>query len=142
MPTSRQDIQLTAGTVAAVLAIGGATASAVDPHSVVLGGHSAMLWCAALALVIQIAAWIPASIKQTETYFDLTGGLTYIGLVVLSLWIGGRESFPSAREWLLSAMVIIWATRLASFLFLSIQRAGKDQRFDDLKTSAVRFLVP
>jgi steroid 5-alpha reductase family enzyme len=142
MPTSRKDAQLTLVTVAAVLAIGGGIASAVDRYSVVVNGQTTMLWCAVLALLIQIVAWIPASLKQTETYFDLTGGLTYIGLVVLSLWFGNKEHPPSAREWILSGMVILWAIRLASFLFLRIQRAGKDQRFDELKTSPVRFLVP
>ena len=36
----------------------------------------------------------------------------------------------------------IWAIRLSSFLFLRIHHAGKDGRFDQLKTSPVRFLVP
>ena len=42
----------------------------------------------------------------------------------------------------MTALVIIWAVRLSSFLFLRIHHAGKDGRFDDLKTSPVRFLVP
>jgi steroid 5-alpha reductase family enzyme len=37
--------------------------------------------------------------------------------------------------------VLIWATRLGSFLFGRIQKAGKDERFDEIKVSFPRFLL-
>ena len=116
-------------TVAAVLAIGGGIASAVDRYGVVVNGQTTMLWCAVLALLIQIVAWIPASLKQTETYFDLTGGLTYIGLVVLSLWFGNRSTHR-VPEWI-ERMVILWATRLASFLAFSERERPEIRRTQD-----------
>ena len=79
---------------------------------------------------------------QSERFFDLTGGLTYLAVTAFSLWAGSTFAAPSAREWIVSALVAVWAVRLSSFLFLRIHRAGKDGRFDDLKTSPVRFLVP
>jgi steroid 5-alpha reductase family enzyme len=36
--------------------------------------------------------------------------------------------------------VIFWALRLGSFLFSRIQKAGKDDRFDEIKPSFIRFL--
>jgi steroid 5-alpha reductase family enzyme len=41
---------------------------------------------------------------------------------------------------LLLALVIIWATRLGTFLFRRIRKAGKDTRFDEIKPSFIRFL--
>ena len=41
---------------------------------------------------------------------------------------------------LLWALVIIWAVRLGTFLFRRIKKAGKDDRFDELKPSFIRFL--
>jgi len=38
-------------------------------------------------------------------------------------------------------MVMVWAVRLASFLFLRISKSGKDGRFDDIKTRPLRFLL-
>jgi len=38
------------------------------------------------------------------------------------------------------ALVIIWATRLGTFLFRRIRKAGKDTRFDEIKPSFIRFL--
>jgi steroid 5-alpha reductase family enzyme len=35
---------------------------------------------------------------------------------------------------------VIWATRLGTFLFRRIRKAGKDDRFDDIKPSFIRFL--
>ena len=97
---------------------------------------------AILCFGIQLTAWIPASFLQTERFYDLTGGLTYIILAITTLMLGSKEEDPSTRELLITILVIIWAIRLSSFLFLRIHHAGKDGRFDDLKTSPVRFLVP
>ena len=128
--------------VAIVLLLIGIIASAADGNSVEINGVSAVVLCAAITLGIQLLAWIPASIKQTEAYFDLTGGGTYVAVVVLSLWAGSQSETPGERELIVSALVVIWAIRLSWFLYLRIHRAGKDGRFDELKTSASRFVIP
>jgi steroid 5-alpha reductase family enzyme len=45
-----------------------------------------------------------------------------------------------ARAWLLAAMVAVWAGRLGTFLFRRVSRHGKDDRFDEIKPSFLRFL--
>jgi len=45
------------------------------------------------------------------------------------------------RSIILGLLVFIWASRLGSFLFRRIRRAGSDPRFDEIKPSASRFLV-
>ncbi len=90
-----------------------------------------------LAFLIQWLAFIPAFVKQTEKFFDLTGSLTYITVITLALLLSPE---PDSRAVLLYALVFIWAVRLGSFLFRRIQRAGKDDRFDELKPSFLRFL--
>jgi steroid 5-alpha reductase family enzyme len=47
---------------------------------------------------------------------------------------------PDARAWLLAGMVVVWAGRLGSYLFLRIRKAGEDKRFTDIKPSFPRFL--
>ena len=44
------------------------------------------------------------------------------------------------RSILLLVLVIIWALRLGIFLFRRIQKAKKDDRFDEIKPSFIRFL--
>ncbi|MCJ7625308.1 MAG: DUF1295 domain-containing protein [Anaerolineaceae bacterium] len=94
--------------------------------------------CVALAFIIQWIAFIPAYIKQTEKFFDLTGSLTYITVVVIAVLLSPNVD---ARSLLLLGMISVWAIRLGSFLFKRIRAAGEDRRFREIKTSFARFLL-
>ena len=142
MDSTRQDSRLTTIVVTSVFMIIFLIVSAVGNNSVILNGYSAVLYCAVICIGIQWVAWIPASIGKTERFYDLTGGLTYITLVGFSLWAGSQSEPVSSRELIISLLVVIWSLRLSSFLYLRIHRTGKDGRFDKLKTSSIRFLVP
>ena len=142
MDSTRQELRLTTIVVTSVFIIIFLVVSAVGNNSVILNGYSAVLCCAVICIGIQWVAWIPASIGKSERFYDLTGGLTYITLVGFSLWAGSRSEPISSRELIVSLLVVIWSLRLSSFLYLRIHRTGKDGRFDKLKTSSIRFLVP
>lgn len=90
-----------------------------------------------LAFLIQWLVFIPAYLMQTEKFFDLTGGITYISVVIIAVLFSTNVD---VRSILLSVLVMIWAIRLGSFLFGRIQKAGKDDRFDEIKPSFIRFL--
>lgn len=90
-----------------------------------------------LAFIIQWTAFIPAYLLKTEIFFDLTGSLTYITVSLLSVLLA---PVVDDRSVLLLAMVLIWATRLGTYLFLRILKTGKDERFDELIPSFPRFL--
>jgi steroid 5-alpha reductase family enzyme len=93
--------------------------------------------CVALAFLIQWIAFIPAYLKQPEKFFDITGSLTYIILALLAGFLSGMSD---VRSYLVMLLVLVWAGRLGSFLFMRVQRAGKDARFDEIKPSFPRFL--
>ncbi|MEJ6563106.1 MAG: DUF1295 domain-containing protein [Euryarchaeota archaeon] len=142
MDSTRQDLRLTTIVVTSVFVIVFLMVRAVGNNSVILNGSSAVLYCAVACIGIQWVAWIPASIGKTERFYDLTGGLTYLTVVGFSLWAGSQSEPPSLRELIVSLLVVIWSLRLSSFLYFRIHRTGKDGRFDQLKTSPIRFLVP
>lgn len=142
MGSTRQDLRLTTLVVASVSIIVALMVSVVGNNSVDLNGYSAVLYCAVICIGVQWVAWIPASMAETERFYDLTGGLTYLTVVGFSLWAGSQSEAPSLRELIVSLLVVIWALRLSSFLYVRIHRTGKDGRFDQLKTSPIRFLVP
>jgi len=102
-----------------------------------LGGLPIFALLVGLAFFIQWLAYLPAYFKQTEKFYDITGSLTYVTLVVLALLLSPAVD---ARSWLLGALVIVWAARLGVFLFGRIHKAGKDDRFDEIKPSWIRFL--
>ena len=90
-----------------------------------------------LAFLIQWLVFIPAFALQSEKFFDLTGSLTYISVIIISVILSNALD---GRTILLMALVLIWAVRLGTFLFRRIKKAGKDDRFDELKPSFFRFL--
>jgi steroid 5-alpha reductase family enzyme len=90
-----------------------------------------------LAFLIQWLAFIPASLLQSEKFFDLTGSITYISVTILAVLLSPQVD---GRSLLLLILVVIWAARLGTFLFRRIRKAGKDARFDELKPSLFRFL--
>lgn len=90
-----------------------------------------------LAFLIQWLVFIPAYLQQTERFYDLTGSITYISVTTLAVFFSRGVD---ARAILLWVLVVIWAVRLGTFLFRRIQKRGKDDRFDEIKPSFMRFL--
>ena len=94
--------------------------------------------CGALAFVINWLAFLPAALQQTERYYDLVGGITYISVTMFAVALSGELDL---RATLVAAMVMFWALRLATFLFRRISRDGKDSRFDTIKNRPLRFFM-
>jgi steroid 5-alpha reductase family enzyme len=90
-----------------------------------------------LAFLIQWLVFIPSYWRQTEKLFDLIGSLTYITVSTLALLLSTGVDGRAILMWVL---VVIWAVRLGTFLFRRIKKAGKDDRFDEIKPSFIRFL--
>jgi len=120
-----------------VVAIGALVAWAGSQGGATAGGIPVFALAVGIAFAIQWVVYIHAWLNRTEKYFDLTGALTYISITALLLII---TPGVDARALLLGALVVIWALRLGTFLFRRVSRAGKDDRFDKLKTSFFRFL--
>jgi steroid 5-alpha reductase family enzyme len=122
--------------VALALVAGLAWAGSQD--GAVASGVPLFALCVGVALAVQWAAFVPAWLARTERYYDLTGSVTYLTVTGMALALG-----PTAdtRSTLLAALVVVWAARLGSFLFARVTAAGSDRRFDDIRTSAVRFFV-
>lgn len=121
-----------------VVAIGIAVAWAGSHNSITYQNLAVFGWCGLLAFVIQWIAFVPAYLKQTEHFYDLTGSCTYITVVGLALWLGGKTDSLSL---MVAAMVSLWALRLGSFLFLRIRVDGNDSRFDKIKPDPMRFFT-
>ncbi|MGI9251574.1 MAG: DUF1295 domain-containing protein [Pseudohongiellaceae bacterium] len=111
---------------------------AASPATRHVSGIPVFAICAAVAFIIQWAAFIPAYLKQTERYFDITGSITYISVILLSLLLSAPTD---ARGWLIATFATIWTVRLGWFLFSRIKKAGHDRRFTVIKPDAPRFFM-
>jgi steroid 5-alpha reductase family enzyme len=121
--------------VVVLIGVGLALAGSQGGHKV--AGIPIYALCIALAFLIQWIAFIPAWLNRTEKFYDLTGGITYSTVTLLAVLL---TPDVDARSLLLAGIVIIWAIRLASFLYLRIRAAGEDRRFREIKESFGRFL--
>ena len=102
-----------------------------------VGGFPVFALCVLLAFAAQWAAFVPAFLLQTERFYDITGSLTYVTVTLVAVLLAPDAD---ARAVLLLVLVVVWAVRLGSYLLLRIRRSGKDDRFDAIKPSFVRFL--
>ena len=62
--------------------------------------------CGALAFGINWLAFVPAALTQTEHYYDLVGGITYISVTVSPCSCSGELDL---RAMLVAAMVMFWS---------------------------------
>jgi steroid 5-alpha reductase family enzyme len=116
--------------------IGLLVALAGSQGGTVISGMPLFAVSVGLVFLIQWLAFIPAYLLQTEKFFDLTGSITYISVTTIALVFSAGVD---GRTILLWTLVVIWAIRLGTFLFGRIKRAGKDDRFDEIKPSFIRF---
>ena len=101
------------------------------------GGVPILASIIALIFLIQWLAFIPAYLRQTESFFDLTGSATFILATLLAVL---ASPTIDGRSIMLLGLITIWSVRLGTFLFRRIHRTGKDGRFDRIKPSFIRFL--
>jgi steroid 5-alpha reductase family enzyme len=124
--------------IAVALCLAAAVAWAGSHGAAALMGLPLLAWCAIATFAVQWVVFIPSYWLQTEHYYDLAGCATYLLLLVLVAWAGPPLGSSGTVLLLLCA---VWALRLGSFLFLRIQRVGKDSRFDAIKPHPLRFLM-
>lgn len=140
MPTQRQTILQPLAIIGAVVLLAALIATAASTESVpatFAAGLPLFALCAAVSFAINWLVFIPSFLRQTEHWFDLTGSLTYATLVLLAV-LANPAADP--RAWLLATLVLVWAARLGSFLFLRVSQTGSDGRFDRFKRHPLIFL--
>ena len=125
------------GTTIAVV-IGALVTWALSDGSQLVGSVAVVAICAALAYLVNWVAFVPAYLRQTEKFYDLTGSITYLAVIVAAVVLSDDLD---TRSWVVAAMVAVWTLRLGTFLFRRISRDGGDGRFDAIKTNALRFFM-
>ncbi|MDO5645132.1 MAG: DUF1295 domain-containing protein [Dermabacter sp.] len=120
--------------VVALIAVG--LSFAGSARSAEVAGLPLFTWALIVAFGIQVIVFVPSALVPTERYFDLTGSLTYISVTVALLVLAPERTLVT---WLLAGMVVLWAVRLGSFLFIRVTRSGSDGRFDQIKRDPLRF---
>ena len=74
-----------------------------------LTGSESAIRAVLLAFLIQWICFMPAYILQTEKFYDLTGSLTYLTLILFSIFNADSLGFASL---IVCACVSVWAVSL------------------------------
>tara|TARA_B100000609_G_scaffold1641_1_gene1202 strand:+ start:145 stop:999 length:855 start_codon:yes stop_codon:yes gene_type:complete len=110
-------------------------------NTIVFLGFPLMYQIFILTFLVQFIVFLPSYSYQTEHYYDLTGGVTFISVILFSLYAKYITLGLDLRSTIIGLMIVIWALRLSSFLFLRVKKAGEDVRFKEIKKSFSRFLL-
>lgn len=121
-----------------VVLVGALVAWAGSQGGVAVGSMPVFALIVCYAFLVQWVAFVPSYLRRTERFYDLVGSFTYISAIVLAVVLSRATD---ARSLLLLVLVLAWAGRLGPFLFRRVRRAGKDDRFDAIKSSFPRLLL-
>ncbi|MDB4256218.1 DUF1295 domain-containing protein [Flavobacteriaceae bacterium] len=94
-----------------------------------------------ISFILQWTLFIPAYIFQTEKFYDITGSINYISIVIYIYYHNCITHGFNLGNLILSSLIFIWAIRLGIFLFLRIQNDGEDKRFRSIKPSPSKFFM-
>ncbi len=121
-----------------ILLIAGLVAWGGSDNSALYDGMPVFAICALIAFVVNWVVFVPSNLAQTEKFYDLTGSVTYLSIIAVAVLLSGNLD---TRSMLAAAMVVIWALRLGTFLFIRINQDGHDDRFDEIKINPLRFFT-
>ena len=117
-----------------------AIAASVD--GAIFSGLPVILLCAVVSFATHWIIAVPSLITSSEKYFDFTGMVATLLLVLTSMFAllsSGAEA--SIRSIFVATFVSVWTLRLGIFLYKRIVKAGEDRRFRDIKKSLPKFLM-
>jgi len=94
-------------------------------------------WMGLMSFGVQWLVFLPSFfVLKSAAYFDVAGSSAYFVLALYSLVNGGTYY---TRQLVLTVAVMVWAARLGLFLYMRMQKAGGDSRFDEIKSHGPRF---
>ena len=95
-----------------------------------------LLYALGIALIVNLIFFVIAYIKQTDKLTDMTYSLTFVMIAITGL-IQSKMSLP---QYFMAGMIILWAIRLGSFLMRRVHAIGRDDRFDNIRPYALKFM--
>lgn len=93
-----------------------------------------------LSFITHWLLFIPAYVFKTEKFYDLTGTISYISIVLYVL-LSSTNGIINYGNIIVSSLIIMWTLRLGTFLFIRIKKAGEDKRFREIKKSFSWFFM-
>lgn len=94
-----------------------------------------IFWALVFALGFNILVFIPAYLLKTDKLTDISYSLSFSALALLGFFVSSQKIIDR----LALILVLVWAIRLGSFLFMRVNKKGKDSRFDAMRAKPWSF---
>lgn len=88
------------------------------------------------SVVFNMAMFLIAFRNKTDKLTDISYAATFIGLVMYNLVVASELT---VYKWILAFMIMLWSVRIGMYLFIRINKTGKDRRFDGMRENFWRF---
>lgn len=88
------------------------------------------------SVVFNMAMFLIAFRNKTDKLTDISYAATFVGLVMYNL-VATKEL--TVYKWILAFMIMLWSVRIGMYLFIRINKTGKDKRFDGMRENFWRF---
>lgn len=95
-------------------------------------------WTLLLSLSINLIFFVIAFIIKTDKFTDITYSLTFIVINFFSLMMNLNNI--SIVQILVIILLMIWSIRLGTYLLVRIFKIKKDKRFNQMRSSFMKFL--
>lgn len=95
-----------------------------------------ILYFLVVSIIFNLIVFIPAFIFKTDKLTDISYSLTFIFLTFWAL----SQNDTNLYKFILAFLILIWALRLGTYLFIRINKTGRDKRFDGLREDFLKFL--
>jgi steroid 5-alpha reductase family enzyme len=89
-----------------------------------------------VSLVINLLMFVPAYIYKTDKVTDISYAITFATVAVAAYLASTHTSLHKT----ILVLVLLWSFRLGAFLFIRINKIGKDSRFDGMREHFFLFL--
>lgn len=97
-----------------------------------------MIWYSLVLVVLfNLIIFLFAFYYRTDKLTDLSYAISFVILIVFGLV--SRDVQASKISLISASLVFFWALRLGYFLFRRVLQIKKDHRFDQIRTSKIRF---
>jgi len=90
-----------------------------------------------ISMAIQAFFFMFAATLKTDKVTDLSYGLTFVFLSIY--WLVRYSDNMNLFKLVLTAMIVAWGIRIASYLVIRILKTGKDRRFDEMRDKPIEF---
>lgn len=88
------------------------------------------------SIVFNITMFLIAFKNRTDKLTDVSYAVTFVGLAMYNLVVAKELT---TAKWVLTSMIMLWSIRIGTYLFIRINKTGKDKRFDGLRENFWRF---